>query len=97
MSLSKNIYPSLVLVQPRKTRPFLTERLLMGRKESNQTKKNHTEEKPYDRSVHTGEEPYIYEFIIINLVNKNKPLSNLLVKINHFGLRELLVSKVLLI
>ena len=36
-SLSKHIYPSLVLVQPRKTRPCLTERLLMGRKESNQT------------------------------------------------------------
>ena len=41
VSLSKNIYPSLVLVQPRKTRPFITERLLMGRKESNQTKNNH--------------------------------------------------------
>ena len=38
VSLSKNINPSLVLVQPRKTRPFITERLLMGRKESNQTK-----------------------------------------------------------
>ena len=36
-SLSKNIKPGLVLVQPRKTRPFITERLLMGRKESNQT------------------------------------------------------------
>ena len=33
------INPSLVLVQPRKTRPYITERLLMGRKESNQTKK----------------------------------------------------------
>ena len=33
------IYPSLVLVQPRKTRPSLTERLLMGRKELNQTNK----------------------------------------------------------
>ena len=33
VSLSKNINPSLVLVQPRKTRPFITERLLMGRKE----------------------------------------------------------------
>ena len=32
-----HIYSSLVLVQPRKTRPCLTERLLMGRKESNQT------------------------------------------------------------
>ena len=31
--------PSLVLVQPTKTRPFITERLLMGRKESNQTNK----------------------------------------------------------
>ena len=40
VSLSKNINPSLVLVQPRMTRPFINERLLMGRKESNQTKKN---------------------------------------------------------
>ena len=31
VSLSKNINPSLVLVQPRKIRPFITERLLMGR------------------------------------------------------------------
>ena len=31
--------PSLVMVQPRKTRPFITERLMMGRKESNQTNK----------------------------------------------------------
>ena len=31
--------PSLVLVKPRKTRPCLTERLLIGRKESNQTNK----------------------------------------------------------
>ena len=39
VSLSKNINPSVVLGQPRKTRPFITERLLMGRKESNQTNK----------------------------------------------------------
>ena len=39
VSLSKNINPSLVLVQPRKTCPFITERLLMGNKESNQTNK----------------------------------------------------------
>ena len=38
VSLSKSIKPSLVLVQPRKPRPFIAERLLMGRKESNQTK-----------------------------------------------------------
>ena len=37
VSLSKNINPSLVLVQPRKTGSYITERLLMGRKESNQT------------------------------------------------------------
>ena len=43
--LSKNINPSSVLVQPRKTRPFITARLLMGRKESNQTKKNIEDEK----------------------------------------------------
>ena len=39
VSLGKNIKASLVLVQPRKTRPHITERLLIGRKESN--KKNH--------------------------------------------------------
>ena len=36
---ARDIYPSFVLVQPRKTRPCLTERLLIGRKESNQTNK----------------------------------------------------------
>ena len=35
VSLSKNINPRLVLVQPRKTLPFITERLLIGCKESN--------------------------------------------------------------
>ena len=39
-SLSKNINPSLVLVQPRKTCPFITERLLMGRKEFKSNKQN---------------------------------------------------------
>ena len=42
VSLSKNIIPGLVLVQPRKTRPFITERLLMGRKESNKQTNTHT-------------------------------------------------------
>ena len=36
---ARHINPSLVLVQYRKTRPFITERLLMGCKESNQTNK----------------------------------------------------------
>ena len=39
VSLSKNINPSLVLVQPRKTRSYITERLLIEHKESNQTNK----------------------------------------------------------
>ena len=37
---ARHINPSLVLVQPRKTCPYIAERLLMGRKESNQTKTN---------------------------------------------------------
>ena len=61
----------------------------------------HTEEKPYDKSVHTGEEPYIYDFMIVSLINKprsqNQTMSNLLVKINYFGRSELFASKVLLI
>ena len=38
VSLSKDINRSLVLVQPRKIPPFITERFMMGRKESNKTK-----------------------------------------------------------
>ena len=37
VSLSKDINPSLVLVQPRKTCPFITEILLMGHKRIKQT------------------------------------------------------------
>ena len=40
---ARHIYPSLVLVQPRKTRPYITERLLMERKDSNQANKFYTE------------------------------------------------------
>ena len=36
---ARHIYPSLVLVHHRKTRPYKTERLLMGRKESDQKTK----------------------------------------------------------
>ena len=42
VSLSKNLNPSLVLVQPRRARPFITERLLVGRKEPNQTNKTNS-------------------------------------------------------
>ena len=37
--LARHINPSLIMFQPRKTRPYITERLLMGRKGSNQTNK----------------------------------------------------------
>ena len=37
--LARHIYPSLVLVQPRKTCPYISERLWMGGKESKQTNK----------------------------------------------------------
>ena len=36
---ARHIYHSLVLVQPRKTRPYITEKMLMRHKESNQTNK----------------------------------------------------------
>ena len=51
VSLSKNINPSLVLVQPRKTCPFITERVLMGHKDSNQTNKI-AEAGPTKQAVH---------------------------------------------
>ena len=44
MSLSKNMNPSLVLIQPWKTRLFITNRLLMGCKESNQANKSKCKE-----------------------------------------------------
>ena len=58
VTLSKNLNPSLVLVQPRKTRPFITEILLMGRKESNQ--RNKQIKVKYDQCKwHT---PYQYKY-----------------------------------
>ena len=59
MTLSKNINPSLVLIQSRKTRPFITERLLMGREESNQTNKT---------NIRTGKSLYGLEdfFFVFN-------------------------------
>ena len=43
-------YTSLILVQPRKTRPCLTERLLLGRNELNQTKKKKKRSKAFVRA-----------------------------------------------
>ena len=39
---ARQVDPSLVLVQPRKTRPYISDRLLMRRKESNQTQQTNT-------------------------------------------------------
>ena len=56
VSLSKNINPSLVLFQPGKTCPFITERLLMGRKESNETnKQNMGKGQKHNKTSHTKE------------------------------------------
>ena len=66
VSLSKTNISLLVLVQPRKTRPFITERLLMGRKESNQTNKTKVQ-----ASMHStvSPEPLLYtDKVSINLM-----------------------------
>ena len=49
---ARHINPSLVLVQPRNTRPYITERLLVGRKESNQTNKKSNSADPENGSSH---------------------------------------------
>ena len=59
-----------------------------------------TGEKPYGKSIHTREEPFTYDFIIVSfikkiLVQKSRPLSNILVKINYFVQKELLVADLL--
>ena len=42
--LARHINPSLAVVQHRKTHPYITERLLMGHKESNQAKKQQNQQ-----------------------------------------------------
>ena len=53
---ARHINPSLVLVQPRKTRPYITERLFMGRnKESNKQRNNaEPDEMPPYAEFHLG-------------------------------------------
>ena len=60
VSSSKNINPSLVLVQPRKTRPFIAERLFMGRKEANQTNKHHQIKAIQKRYISNIEQNFVY-------------------------------------
>ena len=55
---ARHINPNwIVLVQPRKTRPFITERLLMGRKESNQINKQSKEEDKDQESIQLSTTP----------------------------------------
>ena len=84
---ARHIYPSLVLVQPMKTRPYITERLLMGRKELNQTNKYCLKVKlskpseckiviiylSFSLNIHRGS--YMSEYFIWNLLNE--PLASL--------------------
>ena len=72
VSLSKNIDPSLVLVQPRRTRPFITERLLKGCKDSNQTKQNRFWY--FIKGVHCE---YIVSYRIINKFINKKSVNKL--------------------
>ena len=57
VSLSKNINPSLVLVQPMKARPFITERLLMGRKES-------IKKQPHKQTIWTHSESNLFTVVL---------------------------------
>ena len=69
MSLSKYINPSLVLAQPMKTRPLIAERLLIGRKESNQTKFNYLEIELHTR--HVGSPVMLWNHIRAKDYNKS--------------------------
>ena len=61
--LARHINPSLVLVQPRKTRPCLTERLLMGRKGSNQTN-SQTNSNVYKQAPRSKEQSHRDNFLV---------------------------------
>ena len=50
------------------------------------------------KSIHTGEEPYIHDFIIVSFIKKQcTRISNILVGINYFVHRKRLALKLLLI
>ena len=66
------IYPSLVLVQPRKTRPYITERLLMRRKESKQTKTNKITLKETATLIASESETQALNHVIFNKLDQNQ-------------------------
>ena len=103
VSLSKNINPSFVLVQLRKTRPFITERLLMGRKESNQTNKqnklqNLTHVCSYSEVLMNAKSPqYFVDAVATNITGQFSSPSSLLsldIKCIIYGINSELQLKV---
>ena len=76
VSLGKNINPSLVLVQPRKTRPFITERLLMGCKRSNQTNKNYLHAGKFCIIFLSSADSFQNQFVLKNSFSNTIRLSN---------------------
>ena len=76
---ARHIYRSLVLFQPRKNRPYITERLLMGRKESNQTNKISifscilSNAETYGSYVGTYKWVYVTSFTCMNFTCTLKP------------------------
>ena len=51
----------------------------------------HTEEKPYGKSIHTGEEPYIFDFIIVSFIKKTR--FTRITPVKPFGSNQLLCSQ----
>ena len=74
-ALARHIYPSLVLVQHRKTRPCLTERLLMGHKESNQTNKDPDQ-------LHLSSDHYLHCYTCNFRIHCIKTVSNEIMRLN---------------
>ena len=96
VSLSKNINPSSVLVLPRKTRPFITERLLMGRKKNQinqnimghqQTVKNQFSSSS-DQVLHC-----LHAFCTLKLLPNTPWNSNCICPIDPLGINVLTTSK----
>ena len=72
---ARHINPSFVLVQPRKTRPYITERLLMGCKESNKTNQQFVLYLWYFFSQPDEYAAYLHDTIIMYARVLNKSLS----------------------
>ena len=65
MSFNTRQNPSLVLVQPKKTRPYIAERLLMGGKESNQTNTHPTVQEVFHVYLNKFENVVTHLYLVI--------------------------------